>query len=307
MKSEQHSKKLGTFILDSCVIGGTAEDEVYGFPGLTLRFGPRTETGKIRLWSLYEEEAMALRDLLNERFPVRGYASCTERAANGKPCAAALDHLGPHVDSLVQSDLKWDECNVCGGSPCRCGECSTGALPPDDDDRCIAENREVRCNLRLGHSVHFGDDGVAWHRDQHVRTPSSEAPHNPACMQSFDARDWAYDFRETAKSLGYCDMDEGWLLGWFANAIMRGFDEAERRHDAMREQVDGSKSTASLETALIRDRRERIATTVLGGFAANPMCGPMAKLNAEAAVKWADALIVELDKASPTSGPFDKG
>ena len=66
---------------------------------------------------------------------------------------------------------------------------------------------------------------------QPAHTPNSEAPHHPACTRSFDARDWARDFRETAKSLGYCDMDEGWLIGWFANAIMRGFDEAEQHRE----------------------------------------------------------------------------
>ena len=47
--------------------------------------------------------------------------------------------------------------------------------------------------------------------------------------QSFDAREWAKAFRETAVSLGYSDMDEGWLYGWFANAIMHGFNS--RPHD----------------------------------------------------------------------------
>lgn len=30
---------------------------------------------------------------------------------------------------------------------------------------------------------------------------------------------WAAAFRQTAVKLGYSDMDEGWLIGWFANAI----------------------------------------------------------------------------------------
>jgi len=35
---------------------------------------------------------------------------------------------------------------------------------------------------------------------------------------------WAEEFRATAKRLGYSDMDEGWLIGWFANAIEAGRD-----------------------------------------------------------------------------------
>lgn len=34
-----------------------------------------------------------------------------------------------------------------------------------------------------------------------------------------DAAKWAAEFRQTAIRLGYGDMDEGWLIGWFANAI----------------------------------------------------------------------------------------
>ena len=34
-----------------------------------------------------------------------------------------------------------------------------------------------------------------------------------------DGRAWAVEFRQTAIRLGYSDMDEGWLIGWFANAI----------------------------------------------------------------------------------------
>ena len=37
-----------------------------------------------------------------------------------------------------------------------------------------------------------------------------------------DARKWASEFRKTALSLGYSDMDEDWLIGWFANAIESG-------------------------------------------------------------------------------------
>lgn len=39
-----------------------------------------------------------------------------------------------------------------------------------------------------------------------------------------DAVKWAAEFNRVAVSLGYPEMDEGWLIGWFANAIMRGYD-----------------------------------------------------------------------------------
>jgi hypothetical protein len=39
-----------------------------------------------------------------------------------------------------------------------------------------------------------------------------------------DAMKWAQAFNQTAVKLGYSEMDEGWLVGWFANAIMHGHD-----------------------------------------------------------------------------------
>lgn len=43
-----------------------------------------------------------------------------------------------------------------------------------------------------------------------------------------DAGAWAAQFRNTAIKLGYSDMDEGWLISWFANAIVTGQDIARR-------------------------------------------------------------------------------
>lgn len=42
-----------------------------------------------------------------------------------------------------------------------------------------------------------------------------------------DGAKWAAEFRTTALRLGYSDMDEGWLIGWFCNAIMAGHDRAQ--------------------------------------------------------------------------------
>lgn len=40
---------------------------------------------------------------------------------------------------------------------------------------------------------------------------------------------WAAEFRKTALELGYSDMDEGWLIGWFANAIETAKDIQARK------------------------------------------------------------------------------
>jgi hypothetical protein len=47
-------------------------------------------------------------------------------------------------------------------------------------------------------------------------------------LQSFDARDWAKAF---CKIIGeyHNDIDENLMIAWFANALMRGYDEHARR------------------------------------------------------------------------------
>ena len=46
--------------------------------------------------------------------------------------------------------------------------------------------------------------------------------------QSFDAMDWAKAFNQYLAAIGNPTLDERLLHGWFANAIMRGYDEAQR-------------------------------------------------------------------------------
>ena len=60
-----------------------------------------------------------------------------------------------------------------------------------------------------------------------IRNPSRDDPNWP--LPSFDARDWAASFCEIAAKNGHPGIDEGWMIGWFANALMRGFDEAQMR------------------------------------------------------------------------------
>jgi len=56
-----------------------------------------------------------------------------------------------------------------------------------------------------------------------IANPSRGDPNWP--LPSFDAKDWAEAFCAiVAKNHGIA-LDEGWIIGWFANALMRGFDE----------------------------------------------------------------------------------
>ena len=62
-----------------------------------------------------------------------------------------------------------------------------------------------------------------------IKNPSRDDPNWP--LPSFDAKDWAEAFCRTAKERGH-DIDEEWMITWFANALMRGYDEANMRAQA---------------------------------------------------------------------------
>lgn len=57
-------------------------------------------------------------------------------------------------------------------------------------------------------------------------TAKGETPGEMLDRLGIDGVKWAAEFRTTALRLGYSDMDEGWLIGWFCNAIMAGYDRA---------------------------------------------------------------------------------
>jgi len=72
-------------------------------------------------------------------------------------------------------------------------------------------------NVRV---IHNGD-----HMEAEIAlagVPPEERPDWP--LPSFDAQDWARSFCKIAKGKGL-DIDEGWMISWFACALMRGFDE----------------------------------------------------------------------------------
>jgi hypothetical protein len=64
---------------------------------------------------------------------------------------------------------------------------------------------------------------------EHVNTKPEDRPDWP--LPSFDARDWAKAFCKVNPTA-----DEGTMIAWFANALMRGYDEhAARAADAQPE------------------------------------------------------------------------
>ena len=79
----------------------------------------------------------------------------------------------------------------------------------------------------MGYPVFHNGDHVEFEA-RHADTPPHERPDWP--LPSMDARDWAAHFCKIANGFGFKDsegnpIDEGWMTSWFANALMRGFDE----------------------------------------------------------------------------------
>jgi hypothetical protein len=67
-------------------------------------------------------------------------------------------------------------------------------------------------------------DGMAAYMDS-IINPSRDDPNWP--LPSFDAVDWAEAFCKINP-----EMDRELMVVWFANALMRGYDEANIRRDA---------------------------------------------------------------------------
>jgi len=49
-------------------------------------------------------------------------------------------------------------------------------------------------------------------------------------LHTFDATAWAREFIKISRQKPEIVTDEGCMIGWFANAIMCGYDEANRRN-----------------------------------------------------------------------------
>lgn len=99
-------------------------------------------------------------------------------------------------------------------------------------------------------------------REKRQRALVGVATANTSFTNSFDARDWAKEFVATARRNPKLATDEGTMLGWFANAIMRGYDEAKRRpapDNARAPETSGLLSRAE-ESGIVRTSVERPTT-----------------------------------------------
>lgn len=85
----------------------------------------------------------------------------------------------------------------------------------------------------MSYPVILNGDHAEFERE-HANTPPQERPDWP--LPSFDARDWAAAFckrfKVTRRTAGWREAvfaapveDEDLMVTWFANALMRGYDE----------------------------------------------------------------------------------
>jgi hypothetical protein len=67
---------------------------------------------------------------------------------------------------------------------------------------------------------------------EHANTPLRERSDWP--LPSFDARDWAEAFCKVCTEKGFDPVkDEDWVMGWFANALMRGYDQGRAENEVL--------------------------------------------------------------------------
>lgn len=114
-----------------------------------------------------------------------------------------------------------------------------------------------------GYPVIFNGDHAEFERE-HANTPPHERPDWP--LPSFNAWDWAKAFLKAYESYRGDDfLAEDNMQGWFANALMRGFDERASRDAAeikgLSDELDNVRERRrKLQAALILARRSMIVS-----------------------------------------------
>jgi len=93
--------------------------------------------------------------------------------------------------------------------------------------------REVAQSLQADAAI---DQGLGAVLQRALDREASRRPRRAKAVadftQSFDARDWARAFIELVRRNPEIAFDEGTMIGWFANAIMRGYDTGYSKADA---------------------------------------------------------------------------
>lgn len=112
---------------------------------------------------------------------------------------------------------------------------------------------------------------------------------------SFDARVWAKAWLEIIAEHPEVPTDEGTMIGWFANALMRGYDEYHWTHTA-------APSGQGVEEA-VRENLELARSSLVGCFVRCSRCGEQEDLTDCDAVMFLDKALAAL--ATPPAAPQD--
>lgn len=76
---------------------------------------------------------------------------------------------------------------------------------------------------------------------------------NKPITHTMDARTWAKDWLKTIAEHPGIHTDEGTMISWFANAIMDGYDEAQRRQKAKMDALSEScRNAPNIDEAMTR-------------------------------------------------------
>lgn len=98
----------------------------------------------------------------------------------------------------------------------------------------------------------------------------SKRPNPVSPLDSFDARDWAKEFMRCNNGLSgpfvssHVRVDEETMVGWFANALMRGYDERRSREGEIKQKelsdrIDKQPEPGPFPADRLRDMARRIA------------------------------------------------
>jgi hypothetical protein len=87
---------------------------------------------------------------------------------------------------------------------------------------------------------------------------------------SFDAVEWAWAFMECKKAWTFDDIDDSLMRGWFANAIMAGYDKG--RADAAKDYAPARR----IDLEEINRRLERLEMRMQRVEPASPRVEPVA-------------------------------
>lgn len=126
------------------------------------------------------------------------------------------------------------------------------ALRSIADNSCCESCQEARLVARTAlMEISQGDPKKCWP----APAPVEKAGEDP--LMGMDAQKWAQEFMRIWSGR-WAEVDEGLMISWFANAIMRGYDEAWKRQQVVINATDGRTKAQSEQVTALRAEVERL-------------------------------------------------